>query len=100
LTWLWNVATGVTAVIQGKTMFAVRANTVALTAYRAVTTAVTAAQWLWNVALSANPIGLIIIGVIALTAAIAVIINKWDEWGAAVSLFLGPLGLVIGMFIY
>ena len=30
----------------------------------------TAAQWLWNVAMSANPIGLIIAGVVALTAAI------------------------------
>lgn len=57
----------------------------------------TAAQWLLNVALSANPIGLIIIGIAALIALIAVVIAKYDQWGAALSLFMGPLGLVISL---
>lgn len=34
------------------------------------TAVVTAAQWAWNVAMDANPIGLIIIGIVALVAAI------------------------------
>lgn len=48
--------------------------------------AATAAQWLWNVAMSANPIGLIILGIAALIAAIIWLVNNWDlvkEVGAA-----------------
>lgn len=41
----------------------------------------TAAQWLLNVALSANPVGLIIAGVVALIALIAFLIIKVDGWG-------------------
>jgi len=41
----------------------------------------TAAQWLLNVALSANPIGLIIAGIVALIALIAFLIIKIDGWG-------------------
>ncbi len=66
-------------------------------AFKLIMGIVTAAQWLWNAAMLANPIGLIILGVAALIALIAVIINKWNEWGAALSLFLGPLGFVISL---
>lgn len=41
----------------------------AVAAYTAV---VTAAQWAWNLAMEANPIGLIIIGIVALVAAIVI----------------------------
>lgn len=61
--------------------------------------AVTAAQWLWNAAMTANPIGLIIVGVAALIALIAAIIVYWNDWGAALSLFLGPLGMIISLFM-
>lgn len=37
---------------------------------------VTAAQWAWNVALAANPVGLVIVGVAALIAVIALIATK------------------------
>ncbi len=63
------------------------------------TKVVTAAQWLWNAAMAANPIGLIIIGIAAMIALIVVVVKKWDEWGAAASLFLytilGPLNILI-----
>jgi len=36
----------------------------------------TAAQWLWNIAMTANPIVFVIAGITALVAAIAVLINK------------------------
>jgi len=39
----------------------------------------TAAQWALNIALSANPIGLIIIGIVALIAIIVLLIVKWKE---------------------
>lgn len=47
-------------------------------AQAAATKVVTAAQWLWNVAMSANPIGLIIIAIIALIAIIVLIATKTD----------------------
>lgn len=59
--------------------------------------AATSSTWAFNAALYANPIGLIILAVISLIALIVAVIKKWDEWGAAVTLFMGPLGLVISM---
>ena len=47
--------------------------------------------------MSMNPIGLIIIGIAALIALVVIVVKKWNDWGAAVSLFLGPLGIVISM---
>ncbi len=75
-----------------------RTYTMALAAYQAITTLVTAAtkiwtaaQWLLNVAMTANPIGLIVVGVAALIAVIAYcwtkfagfrafLITMWDVW--------------------
>jgi hypothetical protein len=51
-----------------------------------------------NAAMTANPIGVIILAIVALIAVVATIINYWDSWGAAMSLLLGPIGLVIGAF--
>lgn len=48
-----------------------------------VTKSITIAQWAWNAAMSANPIGLIIAGVIALIAFIGWLIYKVDGWGEA-----------------
>ena len=55
-----------------------RAYTIVLAAYKAIMIAITgviklwtAVQWLLNIAMSANPIGLIIVGVVALIAAVA-----------------------------
>lgn len=56
---------------------------------------VTAAQWAWNVALNANPIGLVIIAIAALVAIVVVAIKHFDRWGAALLMFMGPVGIVI-----
>ena len=61
----------------------------------AATKAMTAVQWLWNVAMSANPIGLIIIGVTALIALVYNAVDSFDSWGSTVLAFLGPIGLLI-----
>lgn len=50
------------------------------------------AIWLVNAAMAANPIGLIIIAVSLLIALVVTAIAKFNDWGAAVLLLLGPLG--------
>jgi TP901 family phage tail tape measure protein len=74
---------------------ATMANAVAMGAVKIATAAWTAAQWLLNVALNANPIGLIILAIAALIGIITAVIMKYDEWGAALTLVLGPLGMII-----
>lgn len=93
----YNIVLGITGALTGIVSLAVGKSAIAMKAYRATLAIATAAQWLWNAALMANPIGLIIIGVAALIALIVVVIKKWNEWGAALSLFMGPLGLIISM---
>jgi len=63
---------------------------------------VTAATWLWNAAISANPISLIVIGIAALIAgivALAVNIKKviawFGNWKNVILALLGPIGLAI-----
>lgn len=70
----------------------------ALAAYELVVFAVknstnlwTAAQWLLNVALAANPIALIIAGVVALIAVIGYVCSKITGWG---SLWQGVVGFM------
>lgn len=106
-----NVVMGISAVIQGKSAIASRGNTMALLAYKTAATIVTgitkawnvvtgiatAVQWAFNAAMMANPIGLIILLIVGLIAVIYVIIKKWEDWGAALSLALGPLGMIISL---
>ena len=62
-----------------------------------VSKAWTAAQWLLNVALNANPIGLIVLAIAALIAVVVLIIKYWNEWGAALSLLFPVFGILIGL---
>ena len=66
-------------------------------AYEFITKAATAAQWLWNAAMWANPMGMLIAGILVLIGLITLIIAKWNEWGAALAIFTGPLGFVISL---
>lgn len=50
----------------------------ALKAYAVIAPLVTAATWLFDAALAANPIGLIVIAVAALIAGLTLLIVKWD----------------------
>lgn len=59
------------------------------------TKAITVAQWAWNAALSANPIGLVIAAIAVLIGLIVVAINKFDSWGSTMLLLLGPIGMVV-----
>ena len=64
--WLTPIAVGIGTVIG------------LMKVWRAVTTAVTAVQWLLNVALTANPIGAIILAVAGLTAALVFFFTKTE----------------------
>ncbi len=64
-----------------------------------ITTGVTGA-WTWaqsmlNAAMTANPIGLIIVAIAALVALIATAISYYDQWGAAILMIMGPIGWVV-----
>ena len=58
---------------------------------------VEAAQWALNVAMTANPIGIIIVAVAALIALVISMVYYWDEWGAAMSLLIGPIGWLVSL---
>jgi len=61
------------------------------------TSILTAKQWLLNIALNANPIGLVVGAIAALIALTVVVIKKYDEWGATLALMLGPFGMIINL---
>ncbi|WP_158993444.1 phage tail tape measure protein [Mucilaginibacter sp. L196] len=50
-----------------------------------------------NLIMDANPVGLIIIGIVALIGLVYEVTKHWHQWGAAVSVLMGPLGLVISL---
>jgi len=58
------------------------AHKVASLAVAAATKIVVAAQWLWNIALSANPIGIIILAIGALIAIGVLLWKNWDKVAA------------------
>lgn len=55
----------------------------------------TVVQWLLNAAMLANPVGLIVAGIVALIAYVGVAIYKWKEFGATMLLALGPIYWVL-----
>lgn len=93
----YNIVLGITGALSGAASIAIGKNAVALSAYNIAARIATAAQWALNAAMTANPIGLVIVAIAALIGFVALIINKWNEWGAAISFFLGPLGFVISL---
>jgi hypothetical protein len=52
-----------------------------MTAWTTITRIAAAAQWIWNAAMSANPLGLIIIAVAAVVAGIVLLINHFGGLG-------------------
>lgn len=93
----YNVVLGLYNAITGRAVVYTAAQTVAMNTQNIATKAITAAQWLWNASVAAFPVFLIIAGIVALIAVVYQSIQKWNEWGAAVSFLLGPLGFVISL---
>jgi TP901 family phage tail tape measure protein len=57
------------------------------------------AQWLVNIAMAANPIGLIVAAILILIGIVIAAIYYWEEWGAAFLMILGPLGWIINLIM-
>lgn len=90
---------GVLALIVSAVAFGVKLWADVMLIWAARAKIVTAAQWLWNAAMTANPIGLIIVAIGALILVVVAMIKHWDEWGAALSLVMGPMGFLISMIM-
>lgn len=99
--------------------------TAAQKAWLAVTKTATAVQWAFNVAMSANPIGLVIVAIVALVAALVIAYKKsetfrkivdgafhavaaaakwafnWikDHWKLILAILTGPVGIAVGLII-
>lgn len=95
----YNIAMGVMGAVTGVANVAIGKSAIAMNAYKIALAVATAAQWLWAAALNAGiwPITLIAVGIAGLIALVTMIVKKWDEWGAAVTLFFGPLGFIISL---
>jgi len=93
----WIKVIGALVAVFVAVKLAIFAVTTAVAAWAIAVKLASAAMIAFNFIMAANPIGLIIVAVAAFIALLAIIINKWDEWGAAVALFLGPIGLVISL---
>ncbi|MFW6377409.1 MAG: hypothetical protein ACOCZ5_02060, partial [bacterium] len=70
--------------LQGVNNMLQKQSRVVLVAKVAATKAVTAAQWAYNAALNANPIGIIITAIAALAAGIYLLIKNFDDVTAAI----------------
>lgn len=79
LLYAYNLALDLVILSQGYQGAALLRTTAALKIFAVWTKIVTVAQWLWNAAMTANPIGLIIVGIGALIAAIAALVIWWDK---------------------
>lgn len=100
---LFNVATlksnALLAVNKVRSITAAAATVAMSVAHRTVAASMavlTAAQWALNVALSANPIGLVIIAITALIGAVALVVTHWDSLKAMVGDFFTWLSGALG----
>lgn len=82
--WLvYNTAITIADLVTGRLTIGMIAQKAALVATNLWLGLVAAAQWAWNVAMSANPIGLVILAVAGLVAGIVIAIGKWDAFKEA-----------------
>lgn len=88
---------GTLAVVIGTLAAGVLAYNAVTAALPAIQAVATAAQWAWNAAMSANPIGLIILAIAALIAIIVLVVQNWDTVKAvAVAVWEATLAAVQG----
>jgi TP901 family phage tail tape measure protein len=95
-----NIALGIQGALTGIVSVAVGKSALALKAYEWSTKAVTAAQWLWNAAMTANPIGLVIAAVAGLVAGLAYLASQYQGWGDQWDIMMTGMGYSIDAFVY
>lgn len=78
VTWLYNAALAVNAILTGKGAMSLKGNVAALKVFGKVSKIATAIQWAWNAAVSANPIGLIIAAIVAVIAVVVLLVKHWN----------------------
>ncbi|MFI6759360.1 hypothetical protein ACIBF5_09490 [Micromonospora sp. NPDC050417] len=79
-----TAATNVGILARGRAVVSTVAQRVATVAVTAATRAYAAGQWLLNAALTANPVGLVIVGIVALVAAIVLAYKRSETFRAIV----------------
>jgi hypothetical protein len=105
---LKTIVTAVSTVVAKLQAKASLTQTAALAKMAVANGTATAAQWLFNAALTANPIGLVIAAIAALIAIIVILAKNWDRVTTAVknnsekvltiiSIFAGPFGFIISI---
>ncbi|GIJ51327.1 hypothetical protein Val02_82130 [Virgisporangium aliadipatigenens] len=77
-----TTATNTGALARTRSIVSLVAHRAAALASAAASRVATAAQWLWNAAMTANPIGLIIFAIVALVAGIALLWNNSEAFRA------------------
>jgi len=75
----WTASTIKSIAVKSAHVVSIVAGTVATWAGVAASNAAAAAQWLWNAAMSANPIGLVIVGIVALISVIVLLVKHFDK---------------------
>jgi hypothetical protein len=85
-------AQAVTDAVQKRSVISTVASRVAMVASAVAAKAMAAAQWLLNAALSANPIGLVIIAIVALVAAIVIAYKRSETFRKIVDAALRAVG--------
>lgn len=90
-----STSAGTAAVKWGLHTIALVAHKVAMIASAVVLKAVTVAQWLFNAAMTANPIGLVIAAVVAL---IAVGVALWQNWEKVTNFFQSGWSMIKRLF--
>jgi phage-related protein len=96
---LLNVVTESAIVKKGLDKAATVGSTIATVASTAATKAATAGQWLLNAALSANPVGLVVAGIILLVGALFLAYKKSETFRNIVNGVFASVGKVVGGFV-
>ena len=91
----WALASAKSAASAIASAAAIVGQKVAMIAGKVATGVATAAQWLWNAALTANPIGLVIAAIVGIVAALVLAYNKVGWFRAVVDTAFRFIGNVV-----
>jgi TP901 family phage tail tape measure protein len=101
---IFTAATAIRSAVLGVLTGGTLAQSAATASMAVATGTATAAQWLLNAAMNANPVGLVVLAVAALVGIIAALV-KWGKMAAGVIITIGtvigvivagPIGLLVG----